>query len=109
MGDGVHFPLSSQGPYLADSCAHCHSLHSLYELSCVSPLVSEDTASSVSSVPSAFTVFLLPPRQGSLSPEGKDLMEASCLGLSLPKSLSLCTLSSWIPIFVAIYCRRNPL
>ncbi|KAL6083655.1 hypothetical protein STEG23_027646, partial [Scotinomys teguina] len=40
--------------------------------------------------------------QSNLGPEGKSLMKTSHLGLSIPKSLTLCTLSSGIP---ALSCR----
>ena len=56
-----------------------------------SPLCQEDLVSLVS--PLALTTFL-PLLRSSLSPEGRTLMDPSHLGLSAPKSLSLCTLSS---------------
>ena len=43
--------------------------------------------------PPALTSFLSPHPQGSLSLKGRGLMETSYLELSLPKSLTLCTLS----------------
>jgi hypothetical protein len=43
--------------------------------------------------PLALTLFLFLLPWGSLNPEGKDLMETSCLGLRVPRSLTLSIMS----------------
>lgn len=43
--------------------------------------------------PLVLTLFLPPHPWGSLSAEGRDLMETSHLGLGVPRSLSLCIMS----------------
>lgn len=52
--------------------------------------------------------LLLPPLlKNSLSTEWRDMMETSHLGLSAPRSFTLCTLSSCRSLdFVPIYCNR---
>lgn len=44
-------------------------------------------------IPMTLTLFLFPLLQASLSPEGRDLIESSHLGLSISRSLTLCNLS----------------
>lgn len=47
----------------------------------------------VSFIPLALTLFLLPLLQGSLSHEGRNLVETSCLGLNIQRHLVLCVMS----------------
>ena len=57
----------------------------------------EDLVSFLSSILSlALTVLVLSFLQGFLSPEGKELMETSHLVLSVPRSLTLYTLSLYL-------------
>ena len=68
----------------------------------------EGPLSLVSSIPSGAYTFLPPLLQGSLNHEGKDLMETSHLGLSVPRSLnSLHIVWLWVSLFVPIYCRKE--
>jgi hypothetical protein len=52
-------------------------------------------------LPSSLGLTVLPILfpQGSLSPEGRDLMEASHLGMSVPRSFTFCTLSSCVSLY----------
>lgn len=72
------------GSYLNWTCIG--PVYSLCEFICEAPV------SLVFSSPPALTTFPLPLPQSSLSPEGRGLIEPSYLGLSVPRSLSLCTL-----------------
>lgn len=87
-------PLSDGTPSGLDLCrprACCHSLCAFISASVL--LCLEDFPWSHLS-PLALFIFLSPLLQSSLSPEEKCLMKTSHLGLSVPKSLSLCELSS---------------
>jgi hypothetical protein len=52
----------------------------------------QDLVFMVSSSPSSYSTTL-PPLQGSLSPQGSDLIETSHLGLSVPRSFTFCVTS----------------
>ena len=54
--------------------------------------------------PLASTFFLPPLFQGSLSPGGKDLLDAFHLRLSIPKFFILCNVWLWISMFVPTCC-----
>jgi hypothetical protein len=41
----------------------------------------------------ALTPVFVPLQQNSMSTDGRDLIETSCLGLSVPRSLTLCIMS----------------
>lgn len=56
---------------------------------CVGPVDLEGLVCLVSSVPSGY-LFLPPLLQGFPTPEGRDLMEMSCLGLSVLRSVIFC-------------------
>lgn len=62
----------------------------------------EGLAYLVFSSSSGSTLFPLPLLAGSLSPEGRDLMEASHLGLNVvPRSITLCIISSCRPLYLS--------
>ena len=74
----AHLAQTCAGPVNAASC-------SLYEVVCVLVLLNLGLVSVVFSIPLALTLFPPPLRQGSLSPEGRDL-EMSHVGHSLSLS-----------------------
>jgi hypothetical protein len=62
---------------------------------CISPANLEGLTSLFPLFSLALTLFLPPFLQESLGPEGKDLMEISCLGLAVSRSLTLCILPAY--------------
>lgn len=60
----------------------------------------EGLTSLVSSIPSASDELSAPSSQSSLSPEEKDLMEISFIGLSLPRSLTQYIFWLWISVLL---------
>lgn len=48
------------------------------------------------SLVSSFTLFLPPLKRATLSSEGRDSMEISCVGLSVPRSLTLYSMSVYM-------------
>lgn len=58
--------------------------------------------------PLAHALFLSPLFWGFLSPEGSDLIRTSHLGLSVPKSLILCIMSSCESLFPSAATEERP-
>ena len=91
MGACAHFSLSSSTPSDVEVHRPCACCPSLCEFICVLIMLTKKALFSwCPPSPLTLTLFLLPPlAQGSLSPEGKNLMETFYLGLSVPRSLVL--------------------
>jgi hypothetical protein len=87
-------PLSAGTPSDLDPCRHCAHCHSLCEFICVSLLLwLEGLFPWCPLFPLALRI--LPPHPlCSVIPKEKHLMNTSHLGLSMPRSLTLCALSS---------------
>lgn len=97
MGICVHFSLSLRTPSGANCAGTVHaatismSLYVCWFYSVQNVLIPWCPPS-----PLALIIFLPPLLQSSLSPEGKDLMKTSSLGLSVPGSLILFKMPSCI-------------
>lgn len=79
----------------AEKCRPCVWGYSFCELICVGPVVFWGPFSPwYPPSPLALTLFLQTLLLSSLSPEGRDSIETSCLGISVPSSLTLCVFES---------------
>jgi len=88
----VQFPSQSWDPILLDRCRPCACCHGLCKFICASVLL---CLSWVSSSLLVLRIFLSPLLHNSLSPEERGLMKTFYLGLTVPISLTVCTLSSY--------------
>lgn len=75
-------------------CSSCVYWHSLCEFICAPGLGLNSLFLWCPPTFPALTIFPPPLPQSSWSPEGRDLKKTKHLGLSVPKPLTLCTLSS---------------
>ena len=90
--------------------ALCMLPQSLWALVCIGPAVFRKPCFlSVCHPVCILQFFCLLFQRILLSPEGKEFMQASHLGLSAPRSLTLCPLSSCVSQYVSSHCRRKPL
>ena len=94
IGAYIYFSFCSRTPSCADPCRLCACCLSVCEFIRVQILLIQRAwFPSCPPSPLAFTFFLPPFLQGSLSPEGRDFMETSHLGLKILRSFIPCILS----------------